>query len=132
MYQALPMSYAHEGDRNVIIRGIYDRNRLEKYMENYMKIYQLLMYGSIFVGILLSIKKEPDPFRNVLLIAGFGYFLFSIIWEAKTRYVFPTILLLTPNMAIMVGMISDTVGKLFRKSQKEQPDNEQTSKTEIG
>ncbi len=114
MYHALPMTYANEEERSLFVREIYDRNLFSKGMENYMKIYQLLLYGGLFLGGIITVRKKQEPFQYVLLIAGFGYFLFSILWETKTRYILQALLLLTPYMALMQMMVSQKIHGLLK------------------
>lgn len=80
-------------------------------MERYMKVYQLLLYGGIFILLLTRIRKPTDITWYLLLIAAFGGFLFSLIWEAKTRYVFPYFLMLIPYLAMFLGEIKKEVLK---------------------
>ena len=59
-----------------------------------MNIYQILLYGGVFVYLLAGRKKEQQIEHYVLLIGVFGGFLFSAMWEAKARYVFPYLMMM--------------------------------------
>lgn len=68
-----------------------------------MNIYQLLVYGAVLF--LLSVKRKEwrQIDRYILLVGIFGGFLFSILWEAKTRYVFPYFLMVLPYAAVGIN-----------------------------
>lgn len=54
-----------------------------------MNIYQILLYGGVFVYLLAGRKKEQQIEHYVLLIGVFGGFLFSAMWEAKAKICVP-------------------------------------------
>ena len=69
---------------------------------HYCNIYQLLVYGGSLIC-LLVLRRRPKqggyaaelPFY-VGMIAVLGGFLFHMVWEANSRYIFPYFLLLLP------------------------------------
>ena len=74
-------------------------------MDRGMKIYQMVLYASILIWLLASIRKQKGIEQYILLIAVFGGFLFSLIWEAKTRYVFPYLIMMLPYGAMGIHVI---------------------------
>lgn len=99
MYQCLVMNNCFAGEQSKLAQRVYS-GRTQKWIERFMNIYQLIIYGGIF---LLIIRKWKDFERIeyfVLLIGVFGGFLFSLIWEAKTRYIFPYLLFMMPYAAM--------------------------------
>lgn len=99
MYQCLAMNNCFAGEQSRFAQQVYFGS-LRIWIERFMNIYQLIIYGGIFV---LLIQKWKDFERIeyfVLLIGVFGGFLFSLIWEAKTRYIFPYLLFMMPYAAM--------------------------------
>ncbi|MCR4588598.1 MAG: hypothetical protein K5682_09355 [Lachnospiraceae bacterium] len=103
MYQCFAMSRQYKETAKDWVRGLYDRNALAIALERIMKCYQLLVYGGILVVLIriLVSRKQLSIMYYCLLLATFGGFLFSMMWEAKTRYVFPYFLMLIPYAAML-------------------------------
>ena len=78
-----------------------------------MNIYQILLYGGVFVYLLAGRKKEQQIEHYVLLIGVFGGFLFSAMWEAKARYVFPYLMMMisyaAAGITVCVSWISNRI-----------------------
>lgn len=101
MYQCLAMNNLIAGPQGKLAYAIYDDMGSE--IEYFMNIYQLLLYGSVLFLLISKHKKWNTIEKYVLLIGVFGGFLFSAIWEAKTRYVFPYAIMLIPYAAIGIS-----------------------------
>lgn len=104
MYQSIAMN------RNIVepqigklAPDITNYGRTAQRMESWMKIYQLLLYGSILFLLIACRKEIVRIEKYALLIAVYGGFLFSLIWEAKTRYVLPFLFFQIPYMALGVS-----------------------------
>lgn len=105
MYQSIAMNDAVADVLLPPADNIYEGGFLGKVLESGMKIYQLLMYGSILF-LLLSERKGINRMEfYLLLVAVFGGFLFSLIWEAKTRYILPFFFMQIPYMAMGINHI---------------------------
>lgn len=100
MYQSIVMNNVIKGEQSRIVQMIYNEELLGGLIKWYMKAFQLFLYGSILLFLLTHWKEEMSIERYVLLIAVFGGFLFSIIWEAKTRYIFPYLLMMLPYFSM--------------------------------
>lgn len=105
MYQCIVMNCGVIGEQGRIARNIYGQGILFKLIDNYMKVFQLVLYSSILYLLIVKRKEEGSIENYVLLIAVVGGFFFSLIWEAKTRYIFPYLLMQLPYMAIGVNEI---------------------------
>ena len=107
MFQALPMNRAYQSNANDFVKSVYSGGAAT-FMETFSKCCQLLVYGTILLYLVVSIAKRK--IHNIewylFLIAAFGGFLFSILWEAKPRYVFPYFLMMIPYAAICLGKMS--------------------------
>ncbi len=99
MYQCLVMNNGIKFQQLPLAESIYFGS-LRRYVELFMNIYQLLIYGSILLLLLRKRKIWVQIEKYALLIGIFGGFLFSMIWEAKTRYVLPYFLMMLPYAAI--------------------------------
>ena len=61
--------------------------------------YNFIIYFSVMIFAIAFLFKKNSIIQSTSLIAVIGGFLFSILWEAKGRYVMPYIILLLPYMA---------------------------------
>lgn len=106
MYQCLPMSRLYNRNSFSWVSDIYNRQGIGLLTEKYMKLYQLLLYFSLLIIVLTRLfKKQFDLIWYTPFIGIFGGFLFSLIWEAKGRYVFPYFVYAIPYMACVCGSL---------------------------
>ncbi len=121
MFQALPMNRAYQSDASEFVKSVY-YGKAAAFMEIFSKWYQLLVYGTILLYLVVSIWKRK--IRNIewylFLIAAFGGFLFSILWEAKTRYVFPYFIMMIPYASICLGKMNELVEEWMLRHRKKQ------------
>ena len=103
MYQCIVANNKVVSEQGKIAKNIYEKGILYRLVNGYMGVYQLILYASILFLLLSKCRKWASIENYVLLIAVFGGFLFSLIWEAKTRYVFPYLLMQLPYMAVGVN-----------------------------
>lgn len=114
MYQCIVMNSSIVDKQPALIQNIYQFGRVEQLIEFYMKVYQLLLYGGILFLLAVERKNYFRIEKYVLLIAVYGGFLFSMIWEAKTRYIFPYLLMQLPYMAIGIKEIVNMLEKKIK------------------
>ncbi len=57
---------------------------------------QTIVYFGVLCYYLLCVRKEDNILKHILIIAIIGGFIFSIIWEAKARYIFPYYIFMFP------------------------------------
>ena len=106
MYQGIVMNSYIEGEQSVIAHEIFYNQRVWHVFDAFMNIYQLIVYISILGLMIHCLKKDYGLEFYVGLITVFGGFLFSIIWEAKTRYIFPYLIMMLPYAAIGAYMLA--------------------------
>ena len=113
MFQCLAMPRLFSENAPSYVHSMYYRYGIGILAEKYMKAYQLLLYGSIllFMCIFIRYRTVPDISWFMLLLGAWGGFLFSLIWEAKTRYVLPYFIAMIPYMAIAASIIPSCVKK---------------------
>jgi len=115
MYQSLIMNSRVTGEQLPPVRDLYRNGRLTVLLETGMKLYQLLLYGSILFLLIFRRQKFLRIEQYLPLIAVFGGFLFSLLWEAKTRYTFPWLLMQLPYMAMGVNELLSAAEGLGKK-----------------
>jgi hypothetical protein len=112
MYQCLSMNMYFDEELEGLAWEIYFNGK-DVYLENFMNIYQLLIYGGVVLTLILMRKKWIKIENYVLLIGVYGGFLFSLIWEAKSRYILPYFIMMIPYAAIgiteLTGKISSEI-----------------------
>jgi Predicted membrane-bound mannosyltransferase len=116
MYQCIVMNNRIIGEQGKIVRNIYEQGILFKWINNYMKIFQLVLYASILFLLIVKRREWGAIDKYLLLIAVIGGFFFSLMWEAKTRYVFPYMLMQLPYMAIGVNEVLKFIKAQFAKT----------------
>ncbi len=115
MYQSIVMISNVEGEQLLLARNIYEHGKLAEWIETGMKIFQLLMYGGILFLLVLRRREYVQIEKYLLLIAVFGGFLFSLMWEAKTRYVLPYLFMQIPYMAMGVSEFVSWIENRYRE-----------------
>ena len=115
MYQSIVMNNKIAGEQLQPVKNIFAGGKLAKIIETQMKVFQLLLYGSIFFLLILRRRDYNSIESYVLLIAVFGGFLFSLVWEAKTRYVMPYLFMQIPYMAIGVNEFTDFWDRIHKR-----------------
>ena len=63
------------------------------------RLHFLVFLGTAFY-FLLAIRKSSSILSQTFGIALIGYFLFSVMWEAKSRYIFPVYVMMFPLAVI--------------------------------
>jgi len=66
-------------------------------MEAVMDEYQWILYLGVLMGAFAAIKKNREPFYHLIfMLTVLGGFLFTLIWEAKTRYTMVYLIYMIP------------------------------------
>lgn len=117
-YACRQATLATFGGRRDFFQQIYDGS-FSRYFIGYCNIYQNVLYLGAFLFCLNAVRSTGGPSHKAApvsafpllpvylgLIGVFGGFLFHIIWEANSRYIFLYGLLLLPYAARGIGNIS--------------------------
>lgn len=102
LYLSLKMSSGGVTESEGLVYDIYFGDARNAVLA-YSNVYQLIIYLLVFIVCLLGVlerKENYDVSFYILLIAVFGGFLFSLLWEAKSRYIFPYFMFMIPYAAI--------------------------------
>lgn len=117
-YASRQATLATFGGRNAFVESFYTGPNSRLYIE-YCNLYQNVLYFGCFAGFMAALlKKRKFPLYLWLgVIGAFGGFLFHMIWEANSRYIFLYGLLLLPYAAHGIAELSNTsaLGR-FRKN----------------
>ncbi|MCR4617469.1 MAG: hypothetical protein K5669_04685 [Lachnospiraceae bacterium] len=103
-YSVRQATWAESGGRRDIIQSIYTGD-LGNAFVIYCNLYQFVIYLGCFLFFLKSVIKRKSgksaySFYILLgIIFTFGCFLFHMLWEANSRYIFPCSVFLMPYAA---------------------------------
>lgn len=87
---------------------------LNKIILFYMNIYNFIIWGCTFIFFIL--KRKDINFKQLLCaIVVIGGFLFHIIWEGKSMYIFPYFMLVIPYSAAGIFEISNFTLNVYSK-----------------
>ncbi len=99
-YGCFIMTYATENERSDFGESLYTGwpNRI---LQKYMDSYQIMIYAAVLFLLLLTFKERKKvPLEYYLMLTAIiGGMLFHLIWEAKSRYIFPYFILMLPMAA---------------------------------
>ena len=87
-----------QGEPEAVIHNIY-YGEMQEFLRSFRNYYMFILYTGAFLGVLskLFCKKDADSiWKNTILVAFIGGFLFSLLWESKSRYVMPYVVMLIP------------------------------------
>lgn len=96
-YACRQATLATYGGRSEVMSSLYGGN-LGNYFISYCNAYQNLLYLGAFLFCIFHRKEKSLP-MYLGLIGGLGGFLFHMLWEANSRYIFLYSLLLLPYAA---------------------------------
>ena len=79
---------------------------------------QFVVYLGMLFWFLLAVREEEGVLRQLLAVAVIGGFCFSLLWEAKTRYILPYYLFMFPYAAIGYREFCLRLVGILRKNRK--------------
>lgn len=99
-YACRQATLAAFGGRHALFQEIYE-GRYSGYLVEYCNIYQNVLYMGVLIFCLQAFgRKAGAEYRSLPLYLGiiclWGGFLFHILWEANSRYIFMYAVLLLP------------------------------------
>ena len=114
MYGSI-ISTAYYGGTEEWVNRIYE-NGGAGWLVNCLKQYQAIFYLFLLGGFVILVKGQRDAVQYLIGLIMIGGFLFSLIWEAETRYIYPYVVIAIPFVA---GSAVDVVERLPRLFQKQ-------------
>lgn len=112
-FGSLVMTSTFEREPEGIVQKLYYGSWQQRYRD-YMNRYVTILYLGVLLYCALGLLRRTDILQCLMLIGVIGGFLFSILWEAKSRYVLPYVLLLIPYMAWGIAAAQAYAGGLIR------------------
>lgn len=94
--------------------AVYSETAVE-FTCNIFNYFQFVVYFFAFCYSLISLRQKESIQNVLLLIAVVGGFLFSVLWEAKGRYVIPYVIFLFPYAACGICMVQGLARRLIRR-----------------
>lgn len=100
LYQSLYFSSRYRyADGGVPAPDSIDDKIHEQYREsilNFCDRVQFVLYVGMLCYFLFAVKKKSDILHHILAVTIIGGFFFSILWEAKARYILPYYIMMYP------------------------------------
>lgn len=115
--ECFAMTHVNGEARGPIANSMYD-GKLHALMTWFMNQYQSLIFGGVFLWLLFGFWRKKDLETQILLITIFGGFLFSMMWEAKGRYILPYFVMMVPMAASGLEELAER-GKSWLSGQKQ-------------
>ena len=85
------------------------------------KVYQKALVYIIFIGAVIAVvvnRNKLDKEILLLILTFLGGFGFHILWEAKSRYIIPYIIILIPVSVIGIDVIIQKIKSRFEKKKE--------------
>ena len=120
LYQSVYYNLDHGEVHMERVVSLVDRSmasHFDKYVYFEDKI-QLIIFAGMFLYFLFSFGKSKDLTWHILALTVIGGFLFSIIWEAKARYILPYYILMFPASMRGYHMLLEFLPGLCKKVRK--------------
>lgn len=108
LYQSMYFNYVHEDVHYEGVTAFLDRlsgDLFEKLLWAADRL-QFVIYMGCLLYFVLCVKKDSNLLQHLLAVTVIGGFLFSVLWEAKTRYVFPYYMMMFPLAALGYGELA--------------------------
>lgn len=85
---------------------------------------QFIVFVGMFCYFAFGVKRNSNILHHIPAITMLGGFLFSAIWEAKARYMFPYFIMMFPFAAIGYWQLLQNVTRLYAsKNKSDEEDN---------
>ena len=106
MFQCLVMNHVFDKEPGKFATSIYYHS-LNMFCGTIANYLHLFVYSSCFIFVIYSFKNRKQLLLEdyIFLVFIIGGFLFSIMWEAKARYILPYFVAMIPYSAIVIGLL---------------------------
>jgi hypothetical protein len=99
------------------VRSLYTGLR-QDLLYGFMDRYQAVLYFMMLAGFLAFLVKKEDAQRYLPGLILVGGFLFTAIWEAKSRYAYPYLVLAMPHAAYGFMVSRDRLVAFMRSAKR--------------
>ena len=84
-------------------------------LERGMDVYQQAMYALACVGMVRTFRRRADPAQLLLPLCVLGGFLYHMLFEAKSQYIYVYAFMLLPLAAQGLAAVMRCAGWLARR-----------------
>lgn len=117
LYQSVYFSAKYQGEdkpaEGSLLEKIYQSQKEFYRMFGLANSMQFLIYLGILFYFLFAVKKQSQPLEHLLAVTLIGGFFFSILWEAKARYIFVYYVTMYPLAAIGYYRMLETAERVW-------------------
>lgn len=107
----------HRQSIGICDRFIDDGTAGRNLLNNFMDIYEFLVYGGSLLALIL-LRRNWKTGDHTIILAFVGGFLFHLVWEAKGQYALQYFVMLLPYAAYGITAIHRSVQKVLSKNKK--------------
>jgi hypothetical protein len=117
LYQSMYFNYVHEDVHYESVAAFLDRLSTDLFDRLLWAAdrLQFVVYFGMLCYFVFGIKKDGGLLQHMLAVTVIGGFFFSILWEAKTRYVFPYYMMMFPSAVLGYRYLIDILDGMRRK-----------------
>lgn len=87
-------------DSNYEKMSVLYRPEVTVMMQSFMAYFQVFVYTFSFLFFVYAFFRDEDFYSLIIAVTFIGGFIFSLLWEASGRYVFPYFVFLIPAAAM--------------------------------
>jgi hypothetical protein len=113
-YGAFYHTYYMENQQEWLDRIYFDED-INGIIRQYMNQYQFILYFAVFGYFINLFIKKHDVLKYLPGLIIIGEFFLSLMWESRSRYVYPYIVLVIPAAVVGLMFYADIFEGLFRK-----------------
>ena len=116
LYQSLwsgPLEDCGQSAHTPLLQSLYTGGTAEDVLSNGMKAYILAFFGLSLLFI-LRYHKQYDGWQ-ICFLTLIGGFLFHLVWEGKSQYVYPYFFSLMPFAALSMARIVRAIQTRIKK-----------------
>ena len=117
LYQCIYFSSHYNGEDKPMKDSLLDR--IYQGQEDFFRLFnvadsmQFLIYLGILFYFIFAVRKESPIMEYLLPVTLIGGFFFSILWEAKARYIFVYYVTMYPLAVICYYRMLESVGRFW-------------------
>lgn len=121
LYQSLYFSSRYmypDGGESMPDPDSIDEKAHEQYSENILNFcdrLQFALYFGLLCYFLFAVKKRSNILHHILAVTVIGGFFFSVLWEAKARYILPYYIMMYPLAVIGLWQAAVQAGKMAER-----------------
>jgi hypothetical protein len=109
MYESISLNNMFYSEPDGFAYEIYYGDMKEP-LDRFMNYFQGFVYFMMLLYLFYMIRHKAGIEYYIIPLTVLGGFLFSILWEAKSRYVFPYFVMMLPCAAVMIDKITRRIG----------------------